>query len=176
MQTADEIGKRLSQEAVWYQDRCNWLGAVCERDGSTNFQPGMAYAALGPDLYSGTSGVALFLAELYSTTGDAMARQKALGAMRQALSRVDAVPPSSRLGLYTGWVGIAFAAVRVGTVLGEDELLERGVPLLQRSALEKRHQHEFDLLFYEHSLGSTIILYDITSNELKLEEKKLEQK
>jgi lantibiotic modifying enzyme len=101
---------------------------------------------LGPELYSGTSGLALFLAELHAATGDATARRTALGAIDRALERVDDVPPISRLGLYTGWVGIAFVAARMGVVLGEEELLGLAIQLLRRSVGESRDEHEFDLM------------------------------
>src|SRR5262249_33566341 len=39
LQTAHQIGQRLSQEAVWHQDRCNWMGTVPHI--SADGQPGM---------------------------------------------------------------------------------------------------------------------------------------
>ena len=144
LETANEIGRRLSQEAVWYEDRCNWMGA--KPYISANSRPGTSYNALGPELYSGTSGVALFLAELHAATGNDAARHTALGAIRQALSRTDTLPLSNRLGLYTGWMGIAFAAARVGIVLGKEELLHRALQLLQLFVRENQGECEFDIL------------------------------
>src|SRR5215213_10700627 len=93
LEAVDAIGERLSREAVWHQGRCNWMGVEPVGQGRTPGEPGMAYKALGPELYSGTSGVALFLAELHAVTGDVAARCTALGGLRHALSYVDAVPP-----------------------------------------------------------------------------------
>ncbi len=126
LQTAEQIGQQLSQEAIWHQDRCNWMGAEPLVSSSTRGWPSMTYKALGPELYDGTSGVALFLAELHTITDDATARRTALGAIRQALSRVDAVPPSNHLGFYSGWMGIMLAAAYIGTVLGEGSHLRQG--------------------------------------------------
>jgi lantibiotic modifying enzyme len=97
-------------------------------------------------LYSGTSGVALFLAELHAAAEDPVARRTALGAIRQVLWSVGAQLPPNRLGLYTGRGGIAYAAARVGTVLGEEELLERAAEVLQGSARDNQDEHGFDLL------------------------------
>jgi hypothetical protein len=141
LKAAKGIGQRLSKEVVWHRNLCNWVGAQ-----DTASQSGGTYKALGPELYSGTSGVALFLAELHAATGDVSARCTALGGLRHALSYVDAVPPLVRLGLYTGWVGIAFAAARVGTLLGQEELLERAAQLLQRTMHDLQEKHELDLL------------------------------
>jgi hypothetical protein len=162
LSTADSIGQRLSREAVWHGDRCNWLGAEPVEQSRMGGQPGLTYRALGPELYSGTSGVALFLAELHGATGDAAARRTALGAIRQSLAHVDAVPSTSRLGLYTGWIGIAFAAARVGVVLGEEELLGHAIRLLRRSAGESRDRHEFDLMSgHAGAIAALVVLCDV---------------
>lgn len=160
LDTAEGIGRRLSREALWHQGECNWLGAEPVGHSRMNGQPGMTYRALGPELYSGTSGVALFLAELHAATGDAPARRTALGAIQQALAHVDAVPPPGRLGLYTGWIGIAFAAARVGALLDEEELLEHAARLVQRAAGEPHG--EFDLISgYAGAIAALVVLRDV---------------
>jgi len=63
----------------------------------------------GPDFQNGTSGIALFLAHLYSATGESLFRMAAEGAMRHAFSRLDDVEPPNRLSFQTGLVGIAYA-------------------------------------------------------------------
>ena len=156
LQTADEIGRHLSHEAVWSGDRCNWLGALPKIRSHTGRQAGATYSTLGPELYSGTSGVALFLAELYKATGDAIARRTALGAIRQALSRAEALPPPSRLGYYSGSIGVALATARVGTILDEEGLLHRAAQLLEFSMRECCGECGFDLL--SGSAGAIIAL------------------
>lgn len=143
---AEAIASGLSQDAVWQKDRCNWLGAEPADLTLNGQQSKLSYRALGPDLYDGTSGVALFLAELHAATGDVPARRTALGAIRQALSRVDALPPSKQVGLYTGAVGIAFAAAGVGSITGEEHLLEQAAKLLRNLANEEYQGREFDLI------------------------------
>jgi len=44
-------------------------------------------AALGPELYGGTSGIAIFLAQLFALTGELELRRTAEGAIRQALAQ-----------------------------------------------------------------------------------------
>src|SRR4051794_9676620 len=72
LQVASLIGQRLARQAVWHQGRCNWVGAS-PNDQGRDGRVSVVYRALGPDLYDGTSGVALFLAELYAATGEAEA-------------------------------------------------------------------------------------------------------
>ncbi len=170
LQTAEAIASRLSQEAVWHGDRCNWLGAEAMEFNLTSRHTGMSYRALGPELYNGASGVALFLAELHTATGDVAARRTALGAIALALSRVDALPASGRLGLFTGAIGIAFAAARVGTILDEEELLERAADLLRTIACDERQEREFDLISgAAGAIAALVVLRDLLNDKSLLE-------
>lgn len=146
LRTAHKIGQRLCREAIWHGDRCTWLGVEIGSTGSLPELTGLTYRTLGPDLYNGASGVALFLAELYAATGEAEARRTALGAIRQALARADDIPPALRLGLYTGRPGLALAAARIGVLLAEEKLLKEAAHLVQRPAFELSNEQEFDLL------------------------------
>ncbi|MEO8288405.1 MAG: lanthionine synthetase LanC family protein [Chloroflexota bacterium] len=138
IETAHAIGQHLMRDAVWDDGLCNWVGAET-RVGSARG----VYAALGPDVYTGTAGVALYLAELYKATGGAELRATALGAMRQALSQAECIAPGNRVGLYTGWMGIAVAAVRVGLLTRQDDLIESGWRLaLGRAEMGPGAQHD----------------------------------
>ncbi len=169
LRTAEAIANRLSQEAVWHGDRCNWLGAEPVDLNLADRQPKLSYRALGPELYDGTSGVALFLAELHAATGDVGARRTALGAICQALSRVD--PPVSRhIGLYTGTVGIAFAAARVGSILAEEQLLEQAADLLRNLSHEEYQGQDFDLIAgTAGTIVALVILRDVLNDKSLLD-------
>lgn len=143
---AVRIASRLAQQAIWHEDRCNWVGfQPLER--SVTPQSNATLSALGPDFYSGTSGVALFLGELCAVTGDAELRRTALGAIRQALSRLDALPGPARPSLFAGWFGIALVAARLGTILPEESLGRAAHRIVQRWSREKLDNWEFDLFY-----------------------------
>ena len=144
LDTAAKIGWRLAREAIWHEDRCNWVGFL-PLERSLAPQSNVTFSALGPELYSGSSGLAFFLAELYVATGNAEARSTALGAIRQALSRADALPPPARPGLFTGWIGIALVSARVGQVLQQEDLVRAALRLARRCTREKLESWEFDL-------------------------------
>ncbi len=74
----------------------------------------LTYATLGPDLYGGTSGVALFLAELAAVTGDELFCRTAIGAIAHAVARAPELAVDLDRSLYSGRVGIAVAAAAVG--------------------------------------------------------------
>ncbi len=144
LETAEQIGRRLTREAIWHEGRCNWVGAMPE-EGSDG-RPALTYAALGTDLYGGTSGVALFLALLHSRTGDPAARATAIGALRQALSRTEDTHPAAGIGVYSGRVGVALTAAYVGRLLAEDELLDQAARPLAPIEAAAGDSPEFDLM------------------------------
>ena len=141
LQSAHEIGRALLQDAIWWENRCTWMGVEASAHTA-----GQAYRSLGPELYDGTCGVAMFLAELYAATGDKSFLRTACGAIRHALSKVELVPPRVRLGVYTGWTGIAFAAARLGIVLNDSEWIERSKQLMHRTCKEYQAETEFDMI------------------------------
>ena len=162
LQAAYDIGKHLSQEAIWHHDRCNWLGAESILEGSLSRPAEIAYKTLGPELYAGTSGMALFLAELYGIVQDDLLRHTALGAIRHAISRAGAVPSSVHIGLYTGWSGIAFAAARIGSLLETPELFQHAAQLLGQCARQPHDDREFDLISGSAgAIAALIILRDL---------------
>jgi lantibiotic biosynthesis protein len=112
------IGRRIVADAVWHGGRCSWVGAVMD-----SAQPWRAeYCALGADLYGGTAGVGLFLAQLAAVTTDADFHRTAVGALRHAVARSAAVPAARQDGFHAGSLGVAWAAARAATLLGEEEL------------------------------------------------------
>ncbi|MBV8732925.1 MAG: hypothetical protein JO336_24210 [Acidobacteriia bacterium] len=114
LEAAWRIGAELCREAIWDGARCNWLGDMME------FQFGawsVVHRSSGPDLYSGTSGTGLFLLRLDRFAPDKRIRATAAGALEQAVSRADTIPPSLRHGFYTGSLGIAYALLEGAEVL-----------------------------------------------------------
>jgi lantibiotic modifying enzyme len=146
LEAAERLGERIAAEAIWSGERCNWVGAEPAERVAGRQLGALTYRALSPDLYAGTAGVALFLAELHAATGSESARRTALGAMRQAISRADAIPPGARLGLFSGWSGIACAADRVATATAEPALAGAAREVLAQLAREQVDPLEFDIV------------------------------
>src|SRR5688572_25772762 len=89
------------------------------------------FGTLGPDLYGGTSGVALFLAETSRHSADPDHRRIAEQAMIHAVARLSTLRRERGLGMYTGSVGVAYAALRVGAILEKPELVRRARDFLR---------------------------------------------
>jgi|HubBroStandDraft_6_1064221.scaffolds.fasta_scaffold03856_3 hypothetical protein len=135
LEISHQIGRQIVQDALWHEDQCNWLGAepqLPDPKAAPAAPPAPMYRALGPGLYAGTSGVALFLGELYAATGDADLRRAACGAISHSLSRLDVIPPENRFSLFNGFPGIAVAAARVGIATRREELLHRASAMLRK--------------------------------------------
>ena len=105
----------------------------------------LTYATLGPDLYGGTGGVAVFLAELAAVTGDELFRRTAIGAIAHALARAPELAANLDRSLYSGRVGIAVAAAAVGAAVGKTQYLEAAAQIAAGTPLPMA-RGEFDII------------------------------
>jgi len=125
--TAASIGRLLCRDALWHGPRCTFLTSTSDPAFS---YPRPYFKALDADFYAGSAGVAFFLAALYDATHDRLVRQTALGTLRHALSTARRIPATAALGFFSGWTGVAFAAIQGGHWLHDEELTEEGYQLL----------------------------------------------
>lgn len=144
LETADFLGARLCRDAIWAGKRCNWLGA-----GEIELMGGartVAHRACGPDLYAGTSGIAIFLARLYAATGEKVFRLTAEGAIRQALSRLDDFPPATRIGFYTGLTGIAYVLVELAEIFDTEKFAPMALLILEDVGKDSPGEQNVDVI------------------------------
>ena len=62
------------------------------------------------------------------------------------MSRLNSIRPEVRLGLFTGWIGIAYAAARIAAALGHGTLAVQAASLLRRAATEVVDKQQFDVV------------------------------
>ncbi len=151
---ASGIADRLCREAIWHRRRCNWLGVTAGAHPPGQTTTSVRVTALGADLYAGTSGIALFLAEVAHRTGSRRVRATAHAAMARSLERAMSDQAEMTPGLYTGCVGIALAAARVGILISEPSFLDDAFQLAKVVTDEPRHDAGYDLL---GGLAGTIV-------------------
>ena len=142
LEVARSIGDQLAAGAQRHGGRCTWV--TPEDRLNQNGSPEYVFRTLGPDLYAGTSGVGLFLAELYGATREPAFREVARGAFAHALARTRAVP-GEPLGLYAGSLGVVYAAVRGAAALEDDDLRGAAAERLVELADADLAGQEFDL-------------------------------
>jgi lantibiotic modifying enzyme len=137
LDAAVTTARSIVAEAVWHERRCTWIGGMPEEGpGGT---VAMTYQALGPDLYGGTAGVGLFLAEVAQVTGDRDVGATALGALRHAVSRT----AGTGSGLYGGRFGIALALAYAARLVDDEELEDAARTV---ASVEIEDGEEFDLI------------------------------
>lgn len=143
LDVADAIGARLCRDALWSGTRCNWLGASME---PVSGEWMIAQRTFGPDLYSGTSGIALFLGHLYAQVHERIFRLTALGALRQALSRVEDITQSAWASFYSGVTGIAYVSSRLAKLLDDPALERQALDLLTKVLDTSADEQGLDVL------------------------------
>ena len=128
LEVADTIGASLCRDALWAGDRCNWLGDAME---FVELRWQVVRKTFGPDFYGGTSGIALFLAYLFSCTQEQIFKKTALAAVRCVLSQLDGFPLQTNFGFYSGSVGIAYALAEIGKLLGVEQFTDKSLEILK---------------------------------------------
>ena len=103
----------------------------------------VSHRSFGGDMYSGTSGIALFLAQLDRFCPDPLLRDTARAALEHALTRngSDAGPQS----FYSGTFGSGFAAAEIGQWWDDGALVERGLDVVKRATTDVA-ESMFDIL------------------------------
>ena len=127
VETALSIASELGAQSVWHENRCNWLSQTSDIFLGKHLP---AAGMCGPNLYDGTAGTALFMAECYHATFDPVIKRYAEGAMSHALSRIEDLPERFAFGVYTGRTGVALAALRVGLLTDRPDFHVAGLAIL----------------------------------------------
>lgn len=143
LETSDRIARQLCRDALWDGSRCNWLGWAMEPVGG---QWTRVWRALSGELYSGTAGIALFLARLTPWTRDPLVRETLLGALRQTRQAASGLAPGNALSFYSGPAGIGYACIESGLALEDDTLVRGGLDLLSRAAAEAPDERSLDVV------------------------------
>jgi lantibiotic biosynthesis protein len=151
LEAAIGIGRELCRTAYWDREgqRCNWTGRSSAEMAAIDAPIIPTLAALGPHVYGGSAGIALFLAQLHQQTRDPEFRLVSLGAIDNALRLVDRWPSPSALAplsFFCGHTGVAYAAQQVGQGTGSIELAARAHALLDRVAVAVTEPHVLDVI------------------------------
>jgi len=127
LQVAQSIGDRLCRDSVWDGDYCYWIDDAMEYEGN---DWSVVSGPVTADLYSGASGIALFLARLHTVSPDQTYHRTATGALEYALSRYQTLDASASNGLYGGWAGIAYALSTVADALGNERFKHEALQII----------------------------------------------
>jgi len=148
LQAAARIGHNLCETAFWDEEKrlCTWMGRTDVEDAS-GAGYAAAVAALGPHLYGGTAGVALFLVELYGQTQDGEVLRTAEGAIRRSVKYLlNHEGLTSALSLHLSHIGVAYVFSRFMDFGLCDDLREDVERLLDQAKAALDKEHLLDLL------------------------------
>lgn len=134
-----QIAHAIAGDAFWHEDRCSWIAPVPEARGSVTVRP------VDGSLFSGTAGIALFLAEAHAVDPHPRLRRTCEGALRHALRRAHDPSLTSSPGLYTGSLGVVLAARRIASRLDKPGIFEAALDLVEPT-LDGPPPDETDLL------------------------------
>ncbi len=143
LRTAEEIGVRLCSDALWSGDCCNWIGAAVEYKGS---QWQVTRRLSGADLYSGTSGIGLFLTYLFRCAPEPDFRKTAEGAIRYALSQLDRLSAADNFGFYSGLTGLAYVLAEMAEIFGGQNFAEQSLAVLRQLSDSHANSGRWDVV------------------------------
>lgn len=152
LDTAWNIGTQLIKSSIWNDKSCNWQGYSIE---ALNGQYQGVLKTFGPDVYSGTSGIALFLAALYQERKDSLLLKTIEGCIEQMKSTMHDAPDH---GFYAGKPGIAATLIKIGKELDRKDWVEDGIALLDSIAFSSLQSYEIDVI--SGAAGTIPVLID----------------
>lgn len=138
---ARRAGDALCASALWDESaqRCNWIARrdIEDREIAPYSE---RTAALSPELYSGSAGLALFLAELHATFGIGEHGRTAYGSWRRSVEYLRArTTPAPSFSFYAGHLGVAYAGLRLSHALPQHaQALRRDVDWLLDEVVSPR--------------------------------------
>jgi class II lanthipeptide synthase len=129
LKEAERIGAKICRNALWSGEQCYWEDDFIEvvRDRRV-----IVRRPIGLDLYFGGSGIALFLAALYSLAPNRAYSMAAQGSAKLTIAHIEDVGPRFPIGFYIGYLGIAVALIQLGEVFCNEQFITSGLQLVRR--------------------------------------------
>ncbi|KAA1250190.1 type 2 lantipeptide synthetase LanM [Mycobacterium simiae] len=135
---AQSIGEHLITLMLIVDDEAWWLGL--RPIGTDRYAP----TVLGTDLYSGSSGIAMFLGWLGHLTGDARFSDAARMAIAPSLRELASA--TSGFGAFTGSAGALYAASHLAWLWHEPQLLNESVKVFENLKTRLDEDLVFDIV------------------------------
>ncbi len=138
---ATEVGERLVDLAIWHQGRAFWFQLAPVTGDLWSLKPSDS------TLYSGLSGIALFLAYLGSVTGTGRYMDLAMAAHETSRAALQASPEvMSTVGAFTGWGGIIYTHLHLASLWQAPSLLQEARDTTARLAPLIARDQRFDVI------------------------------
>lgn len=129
LETAQRIGERLVESAIWSDGGCTWMINIPDRKNRGSKKSVKEPADVG--IYQGVSGIALFLLELYKITGGANLRRTIEAALRYVKLKSKELP-NNNFAFHGGRVGVGYTFYGAYEIFQNEEYLKIGLELFDR--------------------------------------------
>jgi type 2 lantibiotic biosynthesis protein LanM len=106
----------------------------------------VVHRSFGPDLYGGTSGIALFLARLYSVTQEKLFKKTAEAAIEATLLKMQEWAPAQNFGFYSGLAGIGYALAEMAPLIGREDLEQKSMQTLEKLPRQNITMQTWDII------------------------------
>jgi type 2 lantibiotic biosynthesis protein LanM len=136
---AETVGRRLHTLAVEPDGGVSWIGLTFTNERAWSLAP------LGPELYDGVSGVALFLAHLGATLNDdryTVLAQRAVNTLRRDVDTWSA----PAIGAFSGMGGVVYALTHLAALWSEPALLREAESLVARADARIADDEDLDVV------------------------------
>lgn len=133
---AEKIGERLGLLALRETGLATWVGVTSHKGKSWNALP------IGPDLYEGLAGIALFLGYLEKFTRRKHFEELARSTVATMWSMVERRAATMPIGAFNGLAGVAYVLIHLGSLWSDEDLLSRArrVAGMIEGALGRDHE------------------------------------
>lgn len=160
---AREIGDRLGSLALRGEDDASWLGVTLINDRNWALMP------LGIDLYSGLSGVVLYLAYLEKVTQDQRYDVLARAAFKTLKRQLESHKMSRSVGGFGGTGGIIHTYTHLSVLWQQPELLDELDSIIETLPDVIEQEQELDIIGGSAGCLITLInLYKLAPSERTL--------
>lgn len=143
LKQAELIGEKLCRNAFWLDDQCYWEDNFMGRDGSNSV---VARQPTSLDVYFGASGIALFLATLYSLAPKELYRTTAESSAKLTCTLVEDLDPRFPIGFYIGYAGIAYSLMELGEAFASEQFIASGRRLIRQISNTDIASQGFDII------------------------------
>jgi lantibiotic modifying enzyme len=143
LDVAYAIGTHLAKTALWDRNRCTWIGSSVEAINDS-FQ--LVEKSFTADLYSGTSGVALFLSLLLEHQPDVVLQETLEGIINHILSMDTASGARNNYGYFGGDLGVASTLITAGEKMNRKDWEKKGWDRLLDLCKKPVQEFEVDVI------------------------------
>lgn len=137
---ARRIGDRLGSLALRGEDDATWLGVTLINDRNWALMP------LGIDVYSGLTGVILFLAYLEKVTQDQRYDELARAAFKTLMRQLEQHKPSRAVGGFGGLGGLIHTFTHLSVLWQQPALLDEANRIVETLPETIEQDQEFDII------------------------------